>query len=231
MDANIDSLKLKIETYKDKINEICQKPSSKYTSRLSKIEENTTTQLMKTIEDIENVFYNPEVKGTVYILYTNSIKDLFIHFFNNGIQGLVKTSCRNINFQEMILSNKDKYIVINSLNEEGVTDPDKNFETQEIYNHYYEVKNKLYNQCFSRNYISYYSNDVKSMLNHYTRANIVGSFGTYTDDDNFIELDKNKCYTSILQNMKFIPYVNEFSHFTDLIIRLLLTIIFISSKR
>jgi hypothetical protein len=84
MDANIDSLKLKIETYRDKINQICKKPSPKYS--LIKKEENTTTHLMKNIEDIENIFYNTEIKDTVYILYANSIKDLFIHFYNKGIQ-------------------------------------------------------------------------------------------------------------------------------------------------
>ncbi len=55
----------------------------------------------------------------------------------------------------------------------GVDNQLKDFDTQEKWNYYEEVKNKFHEQCFSRNFISYYSPSVRHMLNTYTRANLI----------------------------------------------------------
>ena len=137
------------------------------------------------------------MKEDIYILYTESIKDLFTHFYKNGIQGSIKTQSKSLIFDEMRLINDKKTMIIKRLVEDEVDNQIKEFDTQEKWNHYEQVKNIFYNQCFSRNYISYYSPNVKDMLNLYTRANLVGSFGETNCKGTFREWDKNKYYTSI----------------------------------
>jgi hypothetical protein len=108
-------------------------------------------------------------------------------------------------------------MIIKNLYELGVDKQLKDIDTQEKWNYYEEVKNKFHEQCFSRNFISYYAPCVRDMLNTYTRANIIGSFGNEDYLNNplrtYREWDKNKYYTSILKDLPFIPYVNEFENF------------------
>ena len=63
--------------------------------------------------------------------------------------------------------------------------------------------------------MSQYSSNVKQMLDAYKSGPLIGGFREFPEDNQFIQIDFNKYYTSILANLDEFPAVNSFDEFVD----------------
>jgi hypothetical protein len=217
LNHNLKSFEQKVKSKIESREEICKTPNNKY--YLKEKNEDTDTKMINSYDELIEVFESydagTEGKKEINILYNQpSVFDLWVKFYNNGLNPNVLMTKGTVCFKHMTMNWNNNTFIISTLEEEGVYSHSQ-FDTEAVFHHYSNRKNYVYNNLLTRNYVSSYSQNVKAMLNAYMTTPLIGLFNTGNSEISGKKLDFNKYYTSILMNIKKIPMVNAFDEFRD----------------
>jgi len=168
--------------------------------------------------DIINIINDKDIKyfKTINLFYDKgNCFDLYCDLFKNNIEADVFIKNGNISFDMLKMNNihNGQNITVYTHEDDGVT-LHKEFGNNEIYEHYIRKRNWALNNLLNKDFISHYSENVKQMLDAYKSGPIIGSFVDEYEGP-VIQLDFNKYYTSILNNLTDFPIVNSFDNFVD----------------
>jgi len=213
LNHDLKRLQQKIQSHIDRRLELCKKPSNKYF-----IKDEETKYDMKMIESVDDVLY--EMSNTtedLHLFYDKgNCYDLWFQFVNRGIKPFAGIKNGKVDFETIRIRNvgSERDVTIHTYQEESVTHH-KEFKTEEMLNHYLTKKDFASRQLISKNYMSQYSSNVKQMLDAYKSGPLIGGFREFPESNQFIQIDFNKYYTSILANLDEFPAVNSFDEFVD----------------
>ena len=193
---------------------VCPKPSPYY--YLHKQVEEINPILINDYDDFKLIVEQlKDDKNDLYFLYNKySLVDLYIELFNHGIKANAFMQSSELRFNQLRIKTNKKNIILYCLEEEGVSSS-VSFDNIEAFKSYQEYKNFALNHLLSKVYISKYSYNFTLMINRYMKSALIGTFTDIPNDINFIQLDFNRYYTSILNAVKYIPKINSFDEFVD----------------
>jgi len=212
LNHNLKELEQTLERCALKITE----PNTKFFLSKSKP---TDCKIIKSFEDLKAIIEDKTIKGDIKLIYNGlCCKDLWIRTYNElKYEPEILMKDGKVDFSHLQLKNiNDQNITIEIYNEKGVNfSNDEIFNDDNIFKNYINKKNNACDALISRKYLSHYNYQVGQMLKDYAIVPMVGSFDLHGKDIQCIDNDYNKYYTSIYNNLEYLPVINSFDRFCN----------------
>ena len=212
LNNNLKSLAITVE----RCSLIIAEPNTHYYLGKSKERE---CRIINDFDGLKAIIEDKTIEGDVVLIYNGvCCKDLWIQVYEElKYEPEILMKDNKISFSNMRLQNiNGKNIFIEVYQEEGVTFAnDEIMKNEAIFKNYLNKKGNASDVLISKQYLSHYNYEVESMLKEYSIGPLVGSFDMYGNDLPVIENDFNKYYTSIYNDLEYLPVVNAFDKFVN----------------
>ena len=110
------------------------------------------------------------------------------------------------------VNDKNVLILIQSIQNLIINEKEKECMDLQNYIRANEIKNKTESMIFKKQYMSQYSKSLKKAFNTYARPPLICSFVENLNGEHF-GIDRSKCYSSILNRIRYIPVFSVFDTF------------------
>jgi hypothetical protein len=203
---------------------------AKNTFSFFKPTEGETYKIVHNAKDIMNIINEESENKIIHCLYEdnelyNLWNELYIDYKYEATPYFSESNMTKFYIENI----GDKKITVFSYKQRGVIQ-DIHFISVDNFISYEKKKALTTSQLLNKNYLSTYSESAQKLFMNIVKGGIISNFlynseeGTYIKDSNgmmiyekketkFLKMDINKCYTSILKDLEYIPIVNSFDEF------------------
>jgi hypothetical protein len=214
-DRHIYTLDFNVKELQQKQTDECYKVFASPTYLTPDEPRKSQAKMINNIDDIlgimRNTTYTKDDKQYIKLIHReDDLVELLHQFINAGyspgisfesgrITGLkivLKNVLFSIETQQLIKSAIDGVIVI---------------DNEQTYNNMSNAMSTIHSKIFLKTHKSYFTEDDLLILNEYRTKPIVGNIGS--NQDNMIEIDISRAYTSQFSQITKIPIFNEFDNF------------------
>ena len=166
------------------------------------------------IENVDDIlkYLNIEDEKIYFIHKTDDLMYLLFNLIELKYEPKIKLECGRLTWIFLVLNNKQIYIKTQMLITSSI-DGKIELDDPDTYNRMLSINNKFNNNLFKKSHKSFYTKLDIDILDEYRTSANVGMLSEINNDDNMIELDISKAFTSAFLKIKTIPIFNEFDQF------------------